>query len=57
MRGSKPDDENLGAALLKPQRAYWSSAPNEKEDLYEKIDSLDWGKLLRLRGGRHFIFL
>lgn len=44
----KRSDEDLGAALLQLQRAYWSSEPTEKENLYERIESLNWTEVLRL---------
>lgn len=41
-------DEDLGDALLRLQRSYWSPAPQEKAQLAQRFAALDWRELFRL---------
>lgn len=43
-----PPNEDLGAALMRLTRTYWTRAPDELARLAPELDSLPWPKLLRL---------
>lgn len=43
-----PPGEDLGAALMRLTRTYWTRAPDELARLQSEVDSLAWPKLLRL---------
>lgn len=43
-----PPGEDLGAALMRLTRTYWTRAPDELARLQAEVDSLAWPKLLRL---------
>lgn len=43
-----PPGEDLGAALMRLTRSYWTRAPDELARLQPEVSSLAWPKLLRL---------
>jgi hypothetical protein len=43
-----PPGEDLGSALMRLTRTYWTRAPDELARLRPELDSLPWPKLLRL---------
>jgi hypothetical protein len=43
-----PPAEDLGAALVRVHRAYWTRSAAEKDDLVSRAPSLDWREVLRL---------
>jgi hypothetical protein len=45
---SGPPGEDLGAALMRLTRTYWTRAPDELSRLQSEVSTLAWPKLLRL---------